>query len=117
MLTKKAVITAAGAAQRRLPLQTLVDRDGVSRTVLSILVREVLAARIEQICVVVSPGDEELYREAVPDFNDSLSFVAQSDPRGYGDALWRAREFVGGDWFLHLVGDHVYVGRPNGCAA
>ena len=117
MLTKKAVITAAGAAQRRLPLQTLVDRDGVSRTVLSILVREVLAARIEQICVVVSPGDESLYREAVPEHTGALCFVPQPNPRGYGDALWRARDFVGSDSFLHLVGDHVYVGGQNGCAA
>lgn len=117
MSTKKAVITAAGAGQRRLPLQTLVDRDGVSRTVLAILVREVLSARIEQICVVVSPGDEALYAEAVPDYRDALCFVPQDEPRGYGDALWRARNVVGSDNFLHLVGDHVYLGRPTGCAA
>ena len=117
MWTKKAVITAAGAAQRRLPLQTLVDRDGVTRTVLAILVREVLAAKIEQICVVVSPGDEALYSEAVPDYRDALCFVPQPEPRGYGDALWRTRDFIGSDSFLHLVGDHVYLGRPPGCAA
>ena len=117
MWTKKAVITAAGAGQRRLPLQTLVDRDGVSRTVLALLVREVLSASIEQICVVVSPGDERLYAEAVPEHRDALCFIPQDNPRGYGDALWRARDFVGGDSFLHLVGDHVYLGRPNGCAA
>ena len=117
MWTKKAVITAAGASQRRLPLQTLVDRDGVSRTVLALLVREVLSARIEQICVVVSPGDEALYAEAVPDYRDALCFIPQHQPRGYGDALWRARDFVGTDSFLHLVGDHVYLGRADGCAA
>jgi UTP--glucose-1-phosphate uridylyltransferase len=117
MWTKKAVITAAGAAQRRLPLQTLVDRDGVSRTVLALLVREVLSARIEQIGVVVSPGDEALYAEAVPDYRDALCFIPQHEPRGYGDALWHARDFVGSDSFLHLVGDHVYLGRPDGCAA
>lgn len=114
MWTKKAVITAAGAQQRRLPLQTLVDRDGVSRTVLSILVREILSARIEQICVVVAPGDEALYSEALAEHRDLVCFIPQTEPRGYGDAIWRAREFVGRESFLHLVGDHIYL---NGCAA
>jgi UTP--glucose-1-phosphate uridylyltransferase len=117
MWTRKAVITAAGAQQRRLPLQTLVDRDGVSRTVLAILVREILSARVEQICVVVAPGDERLYAEAVPEHRDMLCFIPQPEPRGYADALWRARDYVGDDSFLHLVSDHIYVGRPEGCAA
>ena len=32
MNIKKALITAAGRNQRTLPLQTLVDQDGVSRS-------------------------------------------------------------------------------------
>ena len=118
MRIKKAVITAAGERQRRLPLQTLVDRDGTSRTVLAILVNEVLSARIEHICVVIRPGDEPAYVDAVPEHRSVLQFVEQSEPFGYGDALWRARHFTAGEAFLHLVGDHLYVGAENGgCAA
>jgi UTP--glucose-1-phosphate uridylyltransferase len=118
MQVKKAVITAAGERQRRLPLQTLVDRDGVERTVLAILVDEILSAKIEQICVVVRPGDEAAYADAVPEHRSLLRFVPQDEPRGYGDALYRARSFVGEDAFLHLVGDHVYLSTGRGsCAA
>jgi UTP--glucose-1-phosphate uridylyltransferase len=117
MQVKKAVITAAGQSQRRLPLQTLVDRDGTSRTVLAILVNEILGASIDRICVVVHPGDESPYAEAVPEHREFLEFVQQSEPRGYADALCRARSFVGDGAFLHLVGDHVYLSGERSCAA
>ena len=49
---KRAIITAAGKSQRTLPLQTLVDRDGQTKTALAIIIEEVLAAGIEELCVV-----------------------------------------------------------------
>jgi UTP--glucose-1-phosphate uridylyltransferase len=52
------VITAAGQSQRALPLQTLIDRDGQEKPVISILIEQALAAGVEEICVVVWPGDE-----------------------------------------------------------
>ena len=61
---KKAIITAAGKTQRTLPLQTLVDRDGVTKTALRILIEEILSAGIEEICVVVCPGDQAGYAAA-----------------------------------------------------
>ena len=57
MQIKKALITAAGADQRKLPIQTLVDREGNRRTVLEILIEEVRQAGIEEIGVVIHPGD------------------------------------------------------------
>ena len=56
MKITKAVITAAGRKQRTLPLQTLVDRDGVQKSVLRIIVEEALRAGVEEICVVSVPG-------------------------------------------------------------
>ncbi|HRD04880.1 MAG TPA: hypothetical protein PK942_09155, partial [Verrucomicrobiota bacterium] len=67
MEIKKAIITAAGPAQRTLPLQTLVDRDGVTKTALRILIEEVRAAGIEEICVVTCPGDPPAYAAAAGD--------------------------------------------------
>lgn len=118
MKVTKAVITAAGERQRRLPLQTIIDRDGTSRTVLAVLLNEVLKTHIDEVCVVVWPGDEAAYAEAVPEHRDVLRFVRQDEPAGYGDALLRARSVVGDNAFLHLVGDHLYVDAPGeGCAA
>jgi UTP--glucose-1-phosphate uridylyltransferase len=46
-----------------------------------------------------------------------LRFVEQTTPRGYGHAVFSAREFVGREPFLLLVGDHLYVsGSAQRCA-
>jgi UTP--glucose-1-phosphate uridylyltransferase len=117
MKVRKAVITAAGTHQRTLPLQTLIDRDGVEKPILRIVLEEVLSAHIDQACVVIAPGDEALYAQAAGDLAPMVRFVEQQDPRGYGHAIFCARHFTAGDPFLHLVGDHVYLGnRENGCA-
>jgi UTP--glucose-1-phosphate uridylyltransferase len=106
---KKAVITAAGQSQRALPLQTLIDCDGQEKPVLSILIEQALAANIEEICVVVFPGDEARYSDAAGRHAANVRFVAQPTPAGYGNAILCARDFTGADPFLHMVGDHLYV--------
>lgn len=117
MKITKAVITAAGPNQRTLPLQTLVDRDGVPKSVLRIIVEEAVRAGVDDICIVVGPGDESAYAQATGDVAASLTFVVQPQPLGYGHAIHCARTFTGNQPFLHLVGDHLWVGRGAiGCA-
>jgi UTP--glucose-1-phosphate uridylyltransferase len=115
---RKAVITAAAPMQRTLPLQTLVDRDGAMKSVLGIIIAEAVSAHIETICIVVYPGDEAAYREAAGDQQADLHFVPQELAGGYGHAVFCARDFTGGEPFLHMVGDHLYVSTgERGCAA
>ena len=117
MKIRKAVITAAGPNQRSLPLQTLIDRDGVEKPVLRIIIEEALRAGIEEIAVVVSPGDEAPYASVAGDHAGRLRMIPQPEPLGYGHAVLCAREFVKQDPFLHLVGDHLYISRTaEGCA-
>ena len=117
MKITKAVITAAGRRQRTLPLQTLIDQDGVEKSVLRVIVEEVLRANVEQICVVVSPGDEAAYTQVAGDHARRLRFIHQLNAKGYGHAVFCAREFTGQEPFLHLVGDHLYVSATEkGCA-
>ena len=117
MQIKKAVITAAGKNQRTLPLQSLVDRDGVQKTALTIIVEEVLRAGIEEVCVVVSPNDQPAYRAAAGTHANRLQFVEQAEPLGYGHAIQCAAKFTADAPFLLLVGDHLYVsGAPKNCA-
>ena len=100
-----------------MPLQTLIDRDGVEKPILRIVLEEVLSAHIEQACVVIAPGDETLYAQAAGDLAPMVRFVEQQEPRGYGHAIYCARQFTGAEPFLHLVGDHVYLSTSeNGCA-
>ena len=130
MNVQKAVVTAAGRSQRGLPLQTLVDRDGLEKKALQIILEEIADTGVGEVCLVVAPGDEELYRAAAgPALR--LHFVVQEKPLGYGHAVLQAREFVGDQAFLHLVSDHLYISegstrsakqlvelaRSEGCAA
>ena len=109
MEIKKAIITAAGKSQRTLPLQTLVDRDGATKTALRILIEEILSAGIEEICVIVCPGDQAAYAAAAGGQGGRLRFVEQTASLGYGHAVFCAKDFVGNSAFLLLVGDHLYV--------
>jgi len=117
MKIPKAVVTAAGPDQNRLPLQRFVDLSGVEKTALQIIIEEVVAAGVADICVVLRPGDQGAYAEAAGDYARMLSFVEQPEPRGYGEALYRAAPFVDDQPFVHLVSDHLYIsGEPRRCA-
>jgi UTP--glucose-1-phosphate uridylyltransferase len=112
---RKAVITAAGKNQRALPLQTIIDRNGDEKAVLAVLIEQALEARIEDVCVVVWPGDEAAYARAAASRAGAVRFVPQPEPAGYAHAIWCAREFTAGEPFLHMVGDHLYVDSKAGC--
>jgi len=109
----KAVITAAGKNQRMLPLQTLVDRDGVSKSALTILAEEITAAGIGEIAVIVCPGDEAAYAAAAGSLARQMRFIPQTEALGYGHAVHCAAEFTGDDPFLLTVGDHLYTSRTE----
>lgn len=112
MQIKKALITAAGADQRQLSMQTLVDRDGIRKTVLEILIAEARSAGIEEIGVVILPADRDVYNELVG--NDrQIHFIEQDRPLGYGYAVLCGESFINKEYFLHLVGDHLYVNRES----
>jgi UTP--glucose-1-phosphate uridylyltransferase len=113
MEIKKAIITAGGKTQRHLPLQSLIDRDGSGKTALAIIVEEALEAGVEEICLVISPGDQEAYVQAAGSHARRLQFVEQIEPRGYGHAVHCAAAFAGENPFLLLVGDHLYLSRTN----
>ena len=118
MEIKRAVITAAGKNQRTLPLQSLVDRDSATKTALAIIIVEVLTAGIDEICVVVHPGDQVAYSAAAGKHSHRLQFVEQSEPLGYGHAVHCAHQFVDAAPFLLLVGDHLYLSdEAKSCAA
>ena len=117
MLIRKAVITAAGRDQRTLPMQTIIDQQGAQRSVLSLIVGEAVGAGIEDICIVVWPGDEEPYAKLLTGHTARLTFVPQTEARGYAHAVNCAREFAAGEPFLHLLGDHIYVSAESGGSA
>src|ERR671931_1141822 len=117
----------------------LVDVEGLTNPTIQIIAEEALDAGIEQLCIVTAPGDEEMYRrhfrslseDLLPAFEgkewalqeserlarieQALDYVTQPSPEGYGHAVYCAREWVGAEPFLLLLGDHVYLSSdPQG---
>lgn len=109
----KAVITAAGPDQRHLPLQAVTSRSGASQTALQVLLDEVFAAGITSLAVVVAAGDTDAYRKAAGPHAEQVTFIEQAESAGYGDAICQAKDFLGGDPFLLMVSDHLYLSRTD----
>lgn len=111
----------------------IVDRDGLAKPVIQIIAEEALDSGVEEVCVICAPGDESRYRAQLHLLRDNLihayegvdwareqaqrldrvlrhlHFAVQDEPRGYGHAVYLAREFVDDEPFLLLLSDHLYV--------
>ncbi|MGD0463131.1 MAG: sugar phosphate nucleotidyltransferase [Tepidisphaeraceae bacterium] len=111
----------------------LVDRDGLTKPIIQIIGEEAIDSGIEAICIITQPGEENQYREyfrrldnsmvksfrgkdwalleseKLEAFGERLHFAEQHTPEGFGHAVYQAKEFVGDDPFLLLLGDHVYI--------
>ena len=136
---RKAIIPIAGFGTRLYPetrfvkkeLCPVVDKDGLLKPILLILIEELIQAGIEKICLVISPDEKSLYenlffkpisiehyRKLTPamreyednlmHLKDRLEFVYQNEPGGFGHAVFQAAEFAGDDPVLLLLGDTIY---------
>jgi len=115
MNVRKAVITAAGRRQRGIPLQRVIDRDGVEKSVLRALLDEVLTGPIEELGLVVAPHDETAFLELAGEHLSRVRIIVQAESRGYGHAIACAKDFTAGEPFFHCVSDHLFVsGLPPG---
>ncbi len=134
---RKGVITAAGHGTRQYPAsQTvqkemfpLVDVDGYAKPTVQLIVEELLASGVEEVCLIANSANIEPMRrhfqgrpleakpgkewmqplsEALTDMAARLTFVVQETQDGYGHAVFQAREWVGDEPFLLALGDHIY---------
>ena len=113
MKTTKAVITAANPAEKHLPLQTITTAVGDSKPVLENDLDDLAASGIESVAIVLLPGAVDEYRAAAGPHAEILTFIEQESPLGYGHAVWCARDFVGDDPFLLMVGDHIFLSNSG----
>ncbi len=136
---RKAVIPAAGFGTRLFPaskatkkeLFPIVDRDGIAKPAILLIVEEALEAGIEEVVIIVQEGDLDSFRDffnlqvSIENFNKlprhfqdyarrlldmgrRVSFVIQPRQEGLGHAVYSAREAVNGEPFLLMLGDHIY---------
>jgi len=106
---KKAIIPMGLPVHGDLPLQHVTVGDGGTKRVAALQIEELIAAGVDEVALVVRPGNQRSFTELREQFGDALVSVEQREPRGFGDAVLCAEEWVGGEPFIVQVCDHVFV--------
>lgn len=135
---KKAVIPLAGLGTRMFPaskaikkeLFPIVSPDGRCICLLQRILEEACTAGIENIALIVRPGDEKVFSRLfekvdqetfarLPEFaqkeelklqeiGSKIDFVFQEEAKGFGHAIYCVREWLAGAPFLLMLSDHIY---------
>ena len=141
---RKAVITAAGSGSRLLPFSKETPkemlpycaraRDGrlILKPILEVVYESLHDHGYRKFCFVVGRGkrsiedyflvDDSAKYSTNSDLQDfykkirssHIMYVQQSPPRGFGDAVLKAKLFAGKDSFLLHAGDDVILSPGNG---
>jgi len=128
---RKAVIPVAGRGTRLRPVTAVVpkamfplaDGRGRIRAVGHLILAEAARAGVESAALVVSPEHLEMIRRYFDALDRQdlprIEYVVQPEPGGFGQAVLCAANFVAGEPFLLLLGDHVHAEEPTcpPCAA
>ncbi|WP_409022179.1 UTP--glucose-1-phosphate uridylyltransferase GalU [Dellaglioa sp. P0083] len=129
---KKAIIPAAGLGTRFLPATKAMAKEMlpiVDKPTIQFIVEEARQSGIEDILIVTGKGKRPIedHFDSVPELEANLAakhkdellklveettdinlyFVRQSHPRGLGDAVLMAKDFVGDEPFVVMLGDDL----------
>jgi len=132
---KKAVIPVAGLGTRLLPATKTQPKEMlpiVDKPAVQYVVEEAITSGIESILFVTGRGkraiedyfdysvelEQELENRGKEELLDEIKkvgnlvpvyYVRQKSPRGLGDAVYQAREFVGEEPFALILADDIFV--------
>ena len=118
----------------------VIDKSGRAKPAIMAIVEEAIDAGIEEVCLIVQSGDIELfesffktppriehynklskenkaYCDYLLELGSRVTFVAQDVQEGFGHAVYCAREWVGNEPFLLMLGDHLYGSDEERCCA
>ena len=141
-MINKAVITAAGRGTRFLPVVKQYPKELVpvlDKPNIQLLVEEILAAGIKDICIVHRPEENSIKNYFTPDLQleayltknnkmeflaslqkiwaeAKLTFIAQGADLPYGNAspALAAKDFIGTDDFAYVLGDDLIIEKNPG---
>ncbi|HMN60589.1 MAG TPA: sugar phosphate nucleotidyltransferase [Anaerolinea sp.] len=136
---RKAVIPAAGFGTRLFPatkatkkeLFPVIDRDGIAKPAILLIVEEAIDAGIEEIYIIVQRDvlndfrnffnaqiSIENFNKLPPQFQECsrrllqigqrVNFIVQENQEGFGHAVFTTRQYIGDEPFLLMLGDHIY---------
>ncbi|RKU25737.1 GHMP kinase [Candidatus Poribacteria bacterium] len=109
----------------------VIDNSGRAKPAIMAIIEEAVNAGIEEVCLIVQKRDIELfesffktppriehynklskenqkYCDYLLELGSKISFVTQDVQEGFGHAVYCAREWVGNEPFLLMLGDHLY---------
>ncbi len=109
----------------------IIDRDGIAKPAILLIVEEALEAGLDEVIIIVQEDDLEAFRsffnvqvsienynKLPPHFQDysrrlldmgrKVKFAIQTTQEGLGHAVYSAREMIGDEPFLLMLGDHIY---------
>jgi UTP-glucose-1-phosphate uridylyltransferase len=144
---RKAVIPLAGYGTRIFPatkamkkgFAPVVDKDGMLKPALFIMLEELFDAGIEDVCLIIGedeqdeydrlfapvseelksklPNDKAEYADRIVEMRQHITFVYQNERRGFGHAVHLTKQFAGGSPVLLLLGDFIYESlSPVSCS-
>lgn len=138
---RKAVIPVAGLGTRFLPATKAIPKEMltiVDRPTIQYIVEEAVASGIEQIILVTSAGKSAIenhfdydfqldtilkdrnkiqMREELNHISNLIDIIAvrQKEPLGLGHAIWMARNVIGDEPFMVLLGDDLVMSKTACC--
>jgi len=137
---RKAIIPVAGFGTRLYPatrrvkkeMLPLLDKDGLVKPAILILLEQLSAAGIEEICLVVG-GEDEIneyqeffniplsdehmsklsqnmlnYEKSIQNIGKKIKFRIQTSRLGFGHAVYQCHDFIDEEPVLLLLGDTLY---------
>lgn len=139
----KAIIPIAGFGTRLFPatkgikkdMLPIMDKDGLLKPALLILLEQLEEAGIEKICLVIGEDEKEeydsffapipeehleklskerrAYENKIVELGSRITFVYQKERLGFGHAVYQCKEFTESEPVLLLLGDMIYESFEN----
>ena len=114
----------------------IVDHDGIAKPAILLIVEEALKAGVDEVIIIVQEHDLEAfqsffnvqitienynklprhfqeYAQRILEIGRQVSFAIQETQEGFGHAVFCAREAVGNEPFLLMLGDHLYRSKDE----
>ena len=118
----------------------VIDKSGRAKPAIMAIVEEAIDAGIQEVCLIIQSSDTELFEsffktppriehynklskenKAYCDYllalGSKVTFVTQDVQEGFGHAVYCAKEWVGNEPFLLMLGDHLYSSNEEKCCA
>ena len=109
----------------------VIDEAGYAKPVIMYMLEELIAAEVEDIYLIVGEDEEEEYQkifdfdfdkgyqdkipdgirnyyETIYEIGQKVHFVVQHEKRGFGHAVYQAREYLKGEPAILMLGDFIY---------